>query len=205
MQSHYPERLGAALISNVPFFIRTFFKMITPFIDPITRNKMKFNPKPIEDGLFAADDLIQDGGWGGSRNFVWDHEKYWKPFVQMCAEAKAKQMARWRRLGARVGCDEWDYKSEEVVDISPAVADAGVLAEPEARVEPEPESERGAEPETTADKPTNGVDSSADPVADATGDSPANGNDPVDALDADAGAEAGAEADEEVVNQATAL
>ena len=166
---------------------------------------MKFNPKPIEDGLFAADDLIQDGGWGGSRNFVWDHEKYWKPFVQMCAEAKAKQMARWRRLGARVGCDEWDYKSEEVVDITPAVADAGVLAEPEARVEPEPESERGAEPETTADKPTNGVDSSADPVADATGDSPANGNDPVDALDADAGAEAGAEADEEVVNQATAL
>ena len=210
MQSHYPERLGTALISNVPFIIRTFFKMITPFIDPITRNKMKFNPKPIEDGLFTADELIQDGGWGGSRNFVWDHEKYWKPFVQMCAEVKAKRMARWRRLGARVGCDEWDYKLEEVVDITPAVADTGVLAEaeaePRAELKPEPEREAEAEAlalETTADKPANGVDTSADPVPDATDDSPADGNDPDNALDADAGAEA--EADEEVVNQATAL
>ena len=81
--------------------------MITLFINPITLNKMKFNPKPVEDGLFTADELIQDGGWGGSRNFVWDHEKYWKPFLPdvRSVEVKAKQMARWR-TGARVGCDE---------------------------------------------------------------------------------------------------
>ena len=193
MQTHYPERLGTSLIVNVPFFIHAFFKMIGPFIDPITRNKMKFNPKPIEDGFFTADELIQDGGWGGSRNFVWDHEKYWKPFVQMCTEIKAKQMARWRKLGARVGCDEWDYKSEEVVDISPAVADAGGHAEPE----PEPR----AEAEATVDKPTDGLDSSAEPLADATDNSPAGSNDPDGALlDADTD-----DADAEVVNQATAV
>ena len=35
-------------------------------------------------------------------------------------------MARWRKLGARVGCDERDYKLGEVVDISraPAAAEA---------------------------------------------------------------------------------
>jgi hypothetical protein len=206
MQTHYPERLGTSLILNVPFLINAFFKLISPFIDPITRKKMTFNPKPIDDGLFTADEMFKDGGWGGSRNFVWDHEKYWKPFVQMCAEIKAKQMARWRKLGARVGCDEWDYKSEEVVDITPAVADAGVPAELEPRAEPEPEPERRAEAEAeaTADKPTNGIDDSAQPVADATDNSPAGGNSPDDApLDADAGAEA--EADEEVVNQATAV
>jgi len=188
LQTHYPERLATALILNVPFIISAFFKLISPFIDPITRKKMTFNPKPIEDGLFTAEELLKDGGWGGSRNFVWDHEKYWKPFVQMCAENKAKQMARWRKLGARVGCDEWDYKSEDVVDISPAVADASVRAEPE----PEPES-------TTVDKPTNGGDSAEQPLPDATDDSPTDGNDPDGAvqddapLDADADADAGAE------------
>ncbi|KAI0250225.1 CRAL-TRIO domain-containing protein [Lactifluus subvellereus] len=146
LQMHYPERLGASLILNVPFLVQAFFKMISPFIDPVTRNKMKFNPKPVEDGLFKADGLVKESGWGGSRNFEWDHEKYWPQLVRMCAEITAKQMARWRRLGARVGCDEWDYKSEDVVDISPTVASkaakpgAGpeVEAAAEARLEPEP-------------------------------------------------------------------
>jgi len=124
LQTHYPERLGASLILNVPFLIHAFFKMISPFIDPVTRNKMKFNPKPVQDGLFAADELFKDGGWGGSRDFVWDHEKYWGPFVRMCAEIRDGQMARWRKLGACVGCDERDYKLGEVVDISPAPAEA---------------------------------------------------------------------------------
>jgi hypothetical protein len=96
--------------------------MISPFIDPVTRNKIKYNPKPVEDGLFAADDLVKDGGWGGTRNFVWDHEKYWSQLVQMCVETRAKHMERWRKLGARVGCDEWDYKSEDFGDPSPSVA-----------------------------------------------------------------------------------
>ena len=126
LQTHYVERLGAALILNVPFLINAFFKMISPFIDPITRNKMKFNPKAVQEGLFAADELFKDGGWGGSREFVWDHEKYWGAFVRMCAETREGQMARWRKLGARVGCDERDYKLGEVVDISraPAAAEA---------------------------------------------------------------------------------
>ncbi|KAI9461656.1 CRAL/TRIO domain-containing protein [Lactarius psammicola] len=187
LQTHYPERLGTSLILNVPFIIQAFFKIISPFIDPITRNKMKFNPKPVENGLFDADELFKDGGWGGSRNFVWDHEKYWRSFVEMCAEIKAKQMARWRKLGARVGCDEWDYKSEDVVDISPAVVDAS----PDAAPAPEPRAD------AMADKPPNGVGPSAEPLASATDNSPAGSDDPDDApLD---------DADTEVVNMATAV
>ena len=101
--------------------------MISPLIDPATRSKIKYNPKPVEDGLFAADELIKDGGWGGTRNFVWDHEKYWSQLVQMCAETRAKQMARWRKLGSRVGCDEWDYKSEDFDDTSPSVTPSAAL------------------------------------------------------------------------------
>lgn len=154
LQTHYPERLNAALILNVPFLIQAFFKMIGPFIDPVTRNKMKFNPKPVEDGLFKADELVQESGWGGSRNFVWDHEKYWPQLVHMCAEIRAKQIARWRKLGARVGCEEWDYKSEDVVDISLTVAsEAEAEAKPEAEPEVEAAAEAQPEPEATVEVP----------------------------------------------------
>jgi CRAL/TRIO domain len=118
-QMHYPERLAESLIINVPFLIHAFFKMISPFMDPVTRNKLKFNPNPVKDGIFAADELFKEGGWGGSRDFVWDHEKYWPAFVRMCDEIAVGQMARWRKLGARVGCDEKDYKLEDFVGIVP--------------------------------------------------------------------------------------
>ena len=138
---HYPERLAESLIINVPFLIHAFFKMISPFMDPVTRNKLKFNPNPIQDGIFAADELFKEGGWGGTRDFVWDHEKYWPAFVRMCDEIAEGQMARWRKLGAQVGCDEKDYKLEDFVPIvsgspvtSTAKADAEDKDEDEARV-----------------------------------------------------------------------
>jgi hypothetical protein len=118
-QTHYPERLAESLIINVPFLIHAFFKMISPFMDPVTRNKLKFNPNPVQDGMFTADELFKEGGWGGSRDFVWDHEKYWPAFVRMCDEIVEGQMARWRKLGSRVGCDEKDYKLEDVVHTVP--------------------------------------------------------------------------------------
>ncbi|PHH73518.1 hypothetical protein CDD82_5397 [Ophiocordyceps australis] len=39
LQNHYPERLGKALIINVPWIVWGFFKLINPFIDPVTRDK----------------------------------------------------------------------------------------------------------------------------------------------------------------------
>jgi len=133
LQTHYPERLGAALILNVPFLIHAFYKMISPLIDPVTRNKMKFNPKPVQDGLFAADELVKEGGWGGERDFVYDHDRYWGSFARMCDEIREARMVRWRKLGAQVGCDEWDYKSDEVVDVAAAApeAEAGDVTEKE--------------------------------------------------------------------------
>ena len=48
LQNHYPERLGLAIIINIPFLVNAFFKLITPFIDPITRAKMKFNSSVLD-------------------------------------------------------------------------------------------------------------------------------------------------------------
>ncbi|KAI0300962.1 CRAL-TRIO domain-containing protein [Russula brevipes] len=184
LQTHYPERLAAALILNVPFVIHLFFKMIGPFIDPVTRDKMKFNPKPIEDGLFAADELFKDGGWGGSRDFVWDHEKYWGPL-----------MARWRKLGAHVGCDEWDYKSDGVVDVAHATAEGGVVVGDQA-------AEAGATAEVSAEAQAQARDqdqTEAPPTEPQTTD---HGDPDVHAPEP---GEAEAEADSEVVVSATAI
>ncbi|KLO17413.1 CRAL/TRIO domain-containing protein, partial [Schizopora paradoxa] len=109
LQSHYPERLGLALIINVPFLVNAFFKMIMPFVDPITRNKVKFNPNVFEDGIMTKDQVMKEW-WDGDREFEWDHSKYWPALVKTCAERRAEQMGRWRDLGAKVGLSEWDMK-----------------------------------------------------------------------------------------------
>jgi hypothetical protein len=114
IQSHYPERLGLAIAINVPWLIHIFFKMIGPFIDPVTRTKLKFNPELIKDGTFTPD-MIMKQWWGGDREFEYDHEKYWPALVQMCNQRVKEQMERWRELGGTVGLKEWDVKGGQSV------------------------------------------------------------------------------------------
>jgi hypothetical protein len=114
IQNHYPERLGRAIVINVPFLINAFFKLIMPFVDPVTREKIKFNPDVIGDGLFTKENLMTQW-WGGIREFEWNHEQYWPALVKMCAERRAEQMERWRKLGAKIGVDEWDIKEGSLI------------------------------------------------------------------------------------------
>ncbi|CDO72479.1 hypothetical protein BN946_scf184980.g20 [Trametes cinnabarina] len=108
LQTHYPERLGRALVVNVPFLVNAFFKLITPFIDPLTRPKLRFNPDCLGEGLFMPEQLLSE--WGGSAHVEYEHEKYWEPLVRMCAERRELLWSKWRELGAKVGIREWDVK-----------------------------------------------------------------------------------------------
>jgi hypothetical protein len=109
LQDHYPERLGLALIINVPFLVNAFFKFIMPLLDPITRQKMKFNPEVLKDGLFTADMIMKDW-WGGEPEFEYVHEKYWPDLVSLCEGRVMTWTKNWRALGAKVGTSEWAYK-----------------------------------------------------------------------------------------------
>lgn len=111
LQSHYPERLGRALIINVPWVLNAFYKLITPLIDPVTRDKMRFNPKTVQDGLFAAPAVWKE--FGGAVEFRYDHATYWPHLVALAAARREAQMARWRELGAKVGVREWEIKEGE--------------------------------------------------------------------------------------------
>lgn len=109
LQNHYPERLGLACIINVPFLVNAFFKVVMPLVDPITRQKVKFNPEIFKDGLFTTDMAMKE--WGGDCNFEYKHDKYWADLVAMCNVRSRAWMQNWRALGACVGVSEWAYKT----------------------------------------------------------------------------------------------
>ena len=111
LQDHYPERLGRSFVINVPFLLNAFYKMINPFIDPVTRGKLKFNPNCIKEGYFESNMLVKEN-WGGDRTLEYVHEKYWPALLKLTGERREKHKERWRKLGGKVGVKEWDYKVE---------------------------------------------------------------------------------------------
>jgi hypothetical protein len=40
LQQHYVETLGRALVVNLPYLLNFFYKGISPFLDPVTRDKV---------------------------------------------------------------------------------------------------------------------------------------------------------------------
>ncbi|KAJ9127570.1 hypothetical protein QFC24_000979 [Naganishia onofrii] len=80
LQNHYVERMGRAIVVNMPWWVNAFFTAITPFLDPVTKEKMRFNPKLPE--LVPVSQL--DVEFGGENNFKFDHPVYWKTLVEYC-------------------------------------------------------------------------------------------------------------------------
>ncbi|KAG6901794.1 hypothetical protein C0995_007820 [Termitomyces sp. Mi166 len=117
LQDHYPERLGAALILNVPFLLNAFYKLINPFIDPVSREKMKFNPRVIDDNLFTRD-MVMSEWWGGDRDFEYVHDRYWPALTKLCESRRNVWLEKWRALGGTVGSKEWEYKSEGTTPVT---------------------------------------------------------------------------------------
>ncbi|ERF76475.1 hypothetical protein EPUS_06137 [Endocarpon pusillum Z07020] len=104
LQNHYPERLGRALVTNVPFMIWGFFKLITPFIDPLTREKLKFN-EDLTQHVPPSQLLKQNGG---EVEFEYDHTIYWPALSKLAEIKRLASQARWERAGKHVGESE-DY------------------------------------------------------------------------------------------------
>jgi len=125
LQTHYPERLGVAIVTHVPWLLQAFWKFITPLMDPVTRSKLVFNPFADDAGLwrsaaardqsepavmlFTSDQLVNEG-WSGSIPFTYMHEIYWPALLAM-SESRRKELTRvWGELGGMVGIKEWDVK-----------------------------------------------------------------------------------------------
>ncbi|RAH44877.1 CRAL/TRIO domain protein [Aspergillus brunneoviolaceus CBS 621.78] len=99
LQNHYPERMGRALVINMPFLINGFFKIITPFIDPQTRQKLKFNEDLRQH--VPPEQLMKS--MGGDVEFRYDHATYWPTLNQLADQRRAAYTERWIQGGKRIG------------------------------------------------------------------------------------------------------
>ncbi|KAI9487364.1 MAG: CRAL-TRIO domain-containing protein [Benjaminiella poitrasii] len=88
--NHYPERLGIAFLVNAPWFFFTTFKLIAPFMDPVTRNKIKFiNPDDTKQNTNTDQINMKDYipleqmevSLGGHYNFEFDIDTYWNDLL----------------------------------------------------------------------------------------------------------------------------
>ncbi|KAH7915732.1 CRAL TRIO domain-containing protein [Hygrophoropsis aurantiaca] len=83
LQQHYVETLGRAIVVNLPMLLNFFYKGISPFLDPVTRDKMRFNPDLFE--LIPRSQL--DADFGGEFKYEFEPESYWEQIVGHCGIA----------------------------------------------------------------------------------------------------------------------
>lgn len=105
---------------KVPWVVTAFFKLITPFIDPLTRQKLKFN-----------DDMRQHvppqqlwNEFHGDLDFEYDHEVYWPTLLKLCEEKHKEQHDRWVKGGKHYGESENYIKGGNAPSIGTKVAEA---------------------------------------------------------------------------------
>lgn len=88
----------------MPFFIWGFFKLITPFIDPLTKQKLRFNEEMSI--TVPKEQLLKRNG--GFVEFEYDHSEYW-PALNKFAELRRNEYRdRWEKAGKQIGEHE-DY------------------------------------------------------------------------------------------------
>ncbi|PYH87927.1 CRAL/TRIO domain-containing protein [Aspergillus ellipticus CBS 707.79] len=114
LQNHYPERMGRALVINMPFMIMGFFKIITPFIDPQTRQKLKFNEDLCQH--VPPGHLMKS--MGGEVEFRYEHSTYWPTLNKLADQRRAAYTERWVQGGKRIG----EFESYLKTGTSPSLA-----------------------------------------------------------------------------------
>jgi hypothetical protein len=77
-QHHYVETLGRAIVVNLPAILSFFYKGIAPFLDPVTRDKIRFNPDLFE--LVPHKQL--DADFGGDYQYEFEPESYWNQLIE---------------------------------------------------------------------------------------------------------------------------
>ena len=86
----------------VPFYVSGFFKIISVWIDPVTKQKIKFN----EDLRNHVPPGQLQKKFGGDVEFDYDHDKYWPALVTLAKKRRAEMKQRWEKAGKQIGESE---------------------------------------------------------------------------------------------------
>jgi len=77
LQDHYPERLGTAFVINAPFMFEVFWRVISPFLDDVTKQKLHMLKGKDLSKLHDAVDLNQlEEEYGGTDPYVYKFEDH---------------------------------------------------------------------------------------------------------------------------------
>ncbi|GAA5898558.1 CRAL-TRIO domain-containing protein [Sporobolomyces salmoneus] len=106
LQTYYCERLGKAICVNIPGFFFTFYKLVSPFVDPVTKEKIRFLEGQADATSLIPPEQLQRI-FGGSVNFEYDHSKYFPALTKLCFGRKEECLRRWKEFGGGLcGVDE---------------------------------------------------------------------------------------------------
>jgi hypothetical protein len=145
LQNHYPERLGRALLTHLPWYVSMFLKAINPFIDPVTKEKIKYN-EPLTDHVPAAQLMKASGG---DIDFKYDHDVYWPALEKLAAERRASRVERWEKAGKLIGESEvylWGGDEQSVGQATTAATPAPEAAPAAVSVEAAPLTDSAVAP-----------------------------------------------------------
>lgn len=80
LQNQYPERLGAAICYDPPHMFQTFWRIIRPFIDPVTYQKIKFIYSNQPDAMKFLEETfdleVLEKTFGGRSTWEFNFEEY---------------------------------------------------------------------------------------------------------------------------------
>lgn len=79
-----------------------FLKLILPFVDPVTREKLKFNDNVRS--YVPPEQLSSE--MHGDVEFEYDHSVYWPALTKLCEQKRHEQKIRWEKAGKRYGESE---------------------------------------------------------------------------------------------------
>ncbi|KAH7377794.1 CRAL-TRIO domain-containing protein [Pyrenochaeta sp. MPI-SDFR-AT-0127] len=102
LQNHYPERLGRALLTHLPWYVNAFLKLVNPFIDPVTKANIKPN-EPLPDHVPVSQLMTVSGG---EVDFKYDHSIYWPALEKITTERRVQRKERWEKGGKIIGESE---------------------------------------------------------------------------------------------------
>ncbi|KAJ2779761.1 hypothetical protein H4R18_003832 [Coemansia javaensis] len=110
LSTHYPERLGRAVVFQPPRLFTAFYSLVSPFIDPVTKAKVAFVSTSDPARPAAGDGAASNSPWiaiedcfdrrrlekdcGGDWLFQYRHDVYWPMIEAEFARNKARLLAR---------------------------------------------------------------------------------------------------------------
>lgn len=75
LSNHYPERLGNAWIIGASWSFTFFWKAVSPFLDPVTKNKIFFIKDNKEFLQWIPEDVLEVE-YGGKNDYQYSYEVY---------------------------------------------------------------------------------------------------------------------------------